>query len=33
MGQAGRARVAQAFSVRQMIDSTLDLYRRVLAVR
>jgi rhamnosyl/mannosyltransferase len=33
MGEAGRARVAQEFSVRQMIDSTLDLYRRVLGVR
>jgi glycosyltransferase involved in cell wall biosynthesis len=33
MGEAGRARVAQEFSVRQMIDSTLDLYRRVLRLR
>lgn len=33
MGEAGRARVAQEFSVRQMIDSTLDLYRRVLGAR
>jgi rhamnosyl/mannosyltransferase len=33
MGEAGRARVAQEFSVRQMIDSTLDVYRRVLSVR
>lgn len=33
MGEAGRARVAQDFSVRHMIDSTLDLYRRVLRVR
>jgi glycosyltransferase involved in cell wall biosynthesis len=31
LGKAGHARVAQTFSMRQMIDSTLDVYRRVLA--
>jgi rhamnosyl/mannosyltransferase len=33
MGEAGRARVAKEFSVREMIESTLDVYRRVLAAR
>jgi glycosyltransferase involved in cell wall biosynthesis len=31
LGAAGRQRVAEEFSVRQMIDKTVDIYRRVLA--
>ena len=31
MGAAGHARVAQDFSLQQMIDATLDVYRSVLA--
>jgi rhamnosyl/mannosyltransferase len=33
MGDAGRARVAEVFSMQEMIESTMDIYRRVLAAR
>ena len=33
LGEAGRRRVAEEFSVRQMVDKTVALYRRLVPAR